>query len=356
VTPLPEQDLAYIVRATASLWPTLRGGRVLVTGATGFFGGWLLESIVAANREQGVGLEIFAQSRDPGRFLSGRPHLGPASGICWLQAHPGALTAEMFKPGGLDAIIHLVTEADPAVTRADPVAARETIVGSTRRALDLTRETGSRHFLYTSSGAVYSRTTPMPDRIPETHPLSIGVTDPAAGYAFSGGLKREAEDLCAAAARQQGLHATIARCFTFVGPGLPLEGKFALGNFLNDALRGRDIIIQGDGTPVRSYMYAADLAVWLWTILLRGSPGQAYNVGAETAVSLRETAEIVRREVAPAVNVRILGQADPARPIDRYIPDTSRARQELGLGESVPLDEAIRRTAKWYRQSTAILD
>jgi len=350
VTPLPEQDLAYIVRATASLWPTLRGGRVLVTGATGFFGGWLLESLVAVNRELDLGLVVFAQSRDPGRFLSSRPHLGPASGIRWLQAHPGALTAEMFKPGGLDAIVHLVTEADPAATRADPAAARETIVGSTRRALDLARETGARHFLYTSSGAVYARTPPMPDRIPEMHPLSIGVTDPAAGYAFSGGLKREAEELCAAATSQQGLHATIARCFTFLGPGLPLEGKFALGNFLNDALHGRDIVIQGDGTPVRSYMYAADLAVWLWTILLRGSPSEAYNVGAETAVSILETAEMVRREVAPAVKVRIPGQADPTRPIDRYVPDTGLARKELGLGESVPLDEAIRRTAAWYRQ------
>ncbi len=357
VTRLPAQDLTQIIRTTAPLWTPLRGGRILITGATGFFGCWLLESLIAANRELGLGVRILAQSRDPARFLARLPHLGSEAGIRWLATSPAALTAEKIRNGdpeggtGLDAIIHLVTEADNVATQARPDAASDTIVGSTQRALDLAVETGARYFLFTSSGAVYSRQGGVPERIPETHPLSSGVTDPAAGYAFSGGLKREAEELCTAYARQHGLNTTIARCFTFVGPWLPLEGKFALGNFLDDALHGRDIVIRGDGTPVRSYLYAADLAVWLWTILFRGASGEACNVGSEQAVTLRDAAEVVRREVAPGAKIKILGRPDPAGPVDRYVPDTSRARRELGLSESIALDEAIRRTATWTRQS-----
>jgi dTDP-glucose 4,6-dehydratase len=350
MTRLLDQEMAQIVRITAPIWAPLRDGRILLTGATGFFGCWLLESLVAANKELGLGLRIIAQSRDPAKFLKWMPHLGAAAGIHWLQVRPDELTTDAIESGRLDAIIHLVTEADHGATRENPDAARATIVGSTQRALDLALATQARYFLFTSSGSVYARPGGGVGRIPETHPLSEVTTDPASGYAFSGGLKRQAEALCTTSTKQHGLNVTIARCFTFVGPHMPLRGKFAMGNFLGDALHGRDIVIQGDGTPVRSYLYAADLAVWLWTILLRGSPGAVYNVGSEQMISLRDLAEVVRREVAPAVKVKILGQPAPAGSVDRYVPDTTLARREMGLQESTLLDEAVRRTANWARQ------
>lgn len=356
MTPLPASDLAQIVRATSSLWAPLCGGRILLTGTTGFFGCWLLESLVAINRELGLGIVIFAQSRDPARFLARMPHLGAEACIHWLVAEPSQLMASQIRSkvagsgAGLDAIIHLVTEADNADSRARPAAAAEAIVGSTKQALRLAREMGARYFLFASSGSVYARLSGAPHKISEMHPLTSVLSDPALGYAFSGGLKRQAEELCGACGQKHGLNVTIARGFTFVGPHLPRQSKFALGNFLDDALQGRDIVIRGDGTPIRSYLYAADLTVWLCTILLRGVSGRTYNVGSEQAITLRDMAEVVRREVAPAVNVTVMGQASSTSPADYYVPDTRRARQELALVERVPLDEAIRRTIEWTRQ------
>jgi dTDP-glucose 4,6-dehydratase len=165
--------------------------------------------------------------------------------------------------------------------------------------------------------------------------------------AIYGEGKRVSELLCALYAAQSGMECKIARCFAFAGPGLPLDANFAIGNFIRDAMAGRPIEIAGDGTPLRSYLYAADLAVWLWTILLRGASLEALNVGSERAVSIAELARVVAATLRPGLAVKIARAAEAGVAPARYVPATERARGRLGLVETVGLEEAVRRTATW---------
>jgi len=137
--------------------------------------------------------------------------------------------------------------------------------------------------------------------------------------------------------------------FAFAGPHLPLDSNFAIGNFVRDVLAGGPIRIAGDGTPKRSYLYAADLAIWLWTILLRGEPARPYNVGSDEEVSIAELAEFVVRNGASGTPIEIAQSPKPGIPPLRYVPRVDRAREELGLKVKIPLDEAIRRMFDWYR-------
>jgi dTDP-glucose 4,6-dehydratase len=127
---------------------------------------------------------------------------------------------------------------------------------------------------------------------------------------------------------------------------MKLDAHFAIGNFIRDQISGNTIRVSGDGTALRSYMYASDLMVWLWTILFRGAPLRAYNVGSEHAVSIRELAHTVSESLLPKVDVEVLGTPE-GRPAQRYVPSTARARQELGLSSQVSLPDAIRRTQNW---------
>jgi nucleoside-diphosphate-sugar epimerase len=159
--------------------------------------------------------------------------------------------------------------------------------------------------------------------------------------------KRAAELLCALTASSR-LSTTIARCFAFVGPYMQLDTHFAIGNFISDALRGGPIQVKGDGSPVRSYLYASDLTVWLWTMLFKGRSGRAYNVGSEDALNIAAVAHEVAAAVPQEIGVRIASAPQSGVPIHRYVPSTARAHQELGLQAETPLREAIRKTHDWF--------
>ena len=136
----------------------------------------------------------------------------------------------------------------------------------------------------------------------------------------------------------------MARCFAFVGPDLPLNVHFAIGNSIRDALTAESITVAGDGTPLRTYLHQSDLAHWLFTLLERGRPGEAYNVGSDEVISIADLAHLVRDALAPGKPVHILGKPDRGASRNRYAPNIRKAQQELGLSVTVPLAEAIRHT------------
>jgi dTDP-glucose 4,6-dehydratase len=336
-------DVDALLDRTGPVWRRLADARLLVTGGTGFFGVWLLEALLAANRRLGLGCRVTVLSRDPDRFAERAPHLAgdPAVGVV-----AGNALDFPFPPGPLTHVIHAATEASATLNADDPQTMFDVCVEGTRRVLALARERGAGRVLFTSSGAVYGRQPPGVDRVPEDFAGGPDPLDPRNAY---GEGKRAAEMLCCLAARA-GLPTSIARGFAFVGPHLPLDKHFAIGNFIRDAGAGGPLLIGGDGTPFRSYLYASDLVEWLVRILLDGRPGRAYNVGSEEAVSIRELAERVARVAATLradgtrPEVRVARAAVPGAAAERYVPDCTRARVELGLVPTTGLDEAIRRT------------
>lgn len=340
------RDLDEILGLTSGLWAELQGQRLFITGGTGFIGRWLLESFARANDTMGLNATAVVLSRNPAAFREKAPRLAAHPAIHFL---PGDVRFFPFPDGSFSHVIHAAAESSKALSDQDPLRIFETIVQGTERALTLARQSGARKFLLVSSGAVYGRQPPNLTHIPEDYPGAPDLFDPHAAY---GEGKRAAELLGILYARQFGLEVKIARGFTFAGPYLPLDAHFAIGNFIRDALRGGPLIVQGDGTPLRSYLYAADLAVWLWTILFKGQTARPYNVGSENSISIAELARTVAECFPGNTRVEITGQRQPGRPPERYVPATQRAQRELNLRQIVALPEAIRRTIAFVKAQT----
>ena len=340
--PLAAADLDHVLAHTRSLWDELRGKRLLITGGTGFFGCWLLETFAWANRKLNLGASVTILTRSPDAFKLKTPHLTADPAV---RLHQGDIRSFEFPAGEFSHIIHAAAESSTRRCAEQPLTMFDTIVQGTRHVLDFAVACKARKLLFTSSGAVYGRQPSELTHVPEDYP---GAPDSMSPGSAHGEGKRAAELLCRLYAEEHGLQVKIARCFGFVGPHLPLDANFAAGNFIRDALRGGPILVAGDGTPRRSFLYAGDLAVWLWTILFRGEAGRAYNVGSDTDLSILELSHEVRKALAPQTETQVSQTAESGKPTERYIPDIARARTELGLDVSVPLPEAIRRTAHWY--------
>ncbi len=336
-------DLYHILTHTEGLWAELRGRSIFITGGTGFVGCWLLESFAWANDQLGLGARALVLTRDVAAFQKKTPHLASHPAIQFLK---GDVRAFDFPQGEFPYIIHAATETNTQLTNPDALTLYDVSVQGTRRVLEFARACRAEKMLLTSSGAVYGRQPPELLQLPEDY---TGAPDTVNTRSAYGQGKRASEFLCAAFAELYGLKATIARCFAFVGPYLPLDSGYAIGNFIRDALAGGPIRIHGDGTPYRSYLYAADMAIWLWTILFKGQSSRPYNVGAETAVTIAELAQEIATQVAPQAQVQVAGVPGPGRWPERYVPSTDRARRELGLDTGISLPEAIRRTAIWNR-------
>lgn len=335
-----EADRTHVLSRTEDLWRGLRGARVLVTGGTGFVGSWVLEGLRWANERLDAAVDAVVLTRDPDGFGRTRPHLAHARGI---RLHAGDVRSFDPPSGDFSHVIHGAASADAALYAREPLAMFDTIVQGSRRVLE--RAARDRAMvLLVSSGAVYGRQPPDLERMGEEY---RGAPDPLDPDQVYGEGKRAAELLGAVTAREAGIEVKIARLFAFVGPYLPLDRHFAVGNFIRDRLAGGPIAITGDGTPLRSYLYGADLAIWLWTILANGTAGRPYNVGSDRPLSIEAVARTVADALAPSVEVTRAGTPDPGVPPARYVPDASRARSELGLEEWIGFEDGVRRTLQW---------
>ncbi|MBK9926883.1 MAG: NAD-dependent epimerase/dehydratase family protein [Anaerolineales bacterium] len=335
-------DLNHILDHTNSLWDELRGASLFITGGTGFFGKWLLESLLWANDKLDLDCHVTVLTRYPDLFQSNAPHLSRHRTVSVLT---GDVRTFDFPLGTFTHIIHAATDASAQLNAENPLLMLDTIVEGTRHTLDFAKACGAKKFLLTSSGAVYGKQPSDMTHTPEDYNGAPDPLDPNSAY---GQGKRLAEHLCSLYA-DSNLEIKIARCFAFVGPYLPLDIHFAIGNFIRDAMNGGPIVIKGDGTPYRSYLYAADLAVWLWTILLRGESLRPYNVGSKNPISIAELATTVANQFQNGIKTEIQGIPDTQKPASRYVPDTQRAEKELGLQETFSLQDGINRTKDWYK-------
>lgn len=334
------QDLESVFDRTREIWPGLDGARFFISGGTGFIGCWLLESLIYAANRLKLNIHATVLTRSIPAFKLKSPQLANSSYITLVE---GDVCSFDFPSGSFTHVIHAATDASADLNEKNPLQMYKTVVDGTLRMLEFSTEKTAQRTLFLSSGAVYGQQPWDMINVSEDFLGGPNCIDPRATYAEG---KRAAEMLCAIFHKQFGLKIAIARIFALLGPHLPLTIHFAAGNFIKDVIEGREIVIKGNGTPVRSYLYASDLIVFLWHILQRGQSCRPYNVGSSEGISIKDLADTIASTLG-GKSPKILGKEDIGWNPGRYVPSTDLIESELDLKRTVDLKNSILRTAIW---------
>jgi dTDP-glucose 4,6-dehydratase len=335
-------DLEHIESSLASQFSKLEGARIFITGGTGFFGVWMLEGLLWAIEKNNLDIDLIVLSRDPEAFFNTRaPHLRNRKHLNLIK---GELDNFVFPETSVTHILHIASESNKNHSSKWALQHLNSSINGTSHLLNMAVEKQVEAVLITTSGAVYSTTEQIVnDRFKEG---PNGIEDYTSERSVYGQSKRMMEVMTTVTAQTNNFRALIARCFCFVGPYLPLDANYAVGNFIRDALKGGSIIINGDGSPLRSYLYPSDLIIWLIMILVRGKSGVPYNVGGDYAISIENLARMVASEAGNGSSIQIM-QSRSGGPINTYLPDLTRVTDELDLMVTVDIRMAIKRTLDW---------
>lgn len=349
-------DLDHIVTELSDEFGQLAGKTLLITGAAGFLGYYLVLAAVHYNRKADAGDQIRILTLDS--FFRGKPR--------WLSELADAnevelIVSDLSKPVDfpkLDYIIHAAGIASPMIYRKYPIECIDANIDGLRYLLDLSVQQGKdghpiSGFLFYSSSEIYG--DPDPAEIPtaETYRGNVSCTGPRACYDES---KRFGETLCVTFTKVHDLPIKVARPFNNYGPGLKLNDGRVLPDFCRCVLQDEDIVMYSDGTPTRTFCYSADSIVGYYKVLVVGRPGEAYNIGTETPeISMRDLADMT---VATAKDLfgyegKVVRQANEE---DEYLvdnpnrrcPNITKAKTELGYHPAYDLESGVRRTIIWY--------
>jgi len=337
------------------------GKTLLVTGGAGFLGYYLVQGVVEWNRNAESAARIGLTVLDS--YARGVPE--------WLTSFSGSDELELVEhdvrlplPDALrhfDYVVHAAGIASPTYYRAHPIETMDANIVGLRSLLDRAVDAGSRGnavsgLLFFSSSEIYG--DPPPEEIPtaETYRGNVSCTGPRACYDES---KRYGETLCVNFARQHGVPVAIARPFNNYGPGLKLSDRRVIPDLARDVLAGRDITLLSDGSATRTFCYVADAVVGYYKILVKGSPGEPYNIGTEEPeISMAELAEHVAEQARGLFGYRgsvILRASDEADYLvdnpTRRRPRIAKAREELGYEPVVGLEDGLERSLLWYAEN-----
>jgi dTDP-glucose 4,6-dehydratase/UDP-glucose 4-epimerase len=333
------EEIKLIHYRLSPILDSLNNKKILITGGTGFFGRWLLQILCSLVSDRGFNISIYVVSRNHKRFLQENSEYLFEQYITFIK---GDVTNFKLPEVEIDYLIHMATTAAQETFQGeDQLNKLDLLYRGTRNTLENAVSKGVKKVLFTSSGVVYGPSDgkflteemlQAPRTILETSALGEG--------------KRIAEYLVAYYAKKAGYKYSIARCFSFFGPFLPLDIHYAIGNFVRDAISKSEIIVKGSGTELRSFLYMADAWIWMLMLLI-DSDNDVYNVGSSKSISISELAIEIRDVLSPQKKVKILGLDQNVGNFSRniYVPNNDKVRNKLNVHEWTDRADGIKRMA-----------
>ncbi len=322
-------------------WERLKDRSILISGATGMIGSYLIDLLMYKNKSHGLNCRVYAISR---REENARARFAPYWDREDFQYFSRDINQTLTLPSlQADYVIHGASNTHPVAYATDPIGTILTNITGTAHLLDLASLIGCRRFVFLSSVEIYGENNTPGLRFREGDCGYIDCNTMRAGYPES---KRAGESLCQAYIHQKNMDAVIPRLSRVYGPTMLSSDSKALAQFLKKGAAREDIVLKSKGDQYYSYIYVGDaVSAILWTMLL-GENGQAYNIADPTSdITLKDLAALIAGYAGTKVIYEIPDSVENAgySKATRAVLDGTRSR-DLGWRPAHTIQSGIKRT------------
>ena len=281
------------VKAVAGLgfpWEKMAGKSVMLSGATGLLGSFLIDVILEKNVYDGLNCTVYALSRNEQKARERFSKFADNSSLVFI---PYDVKEPFTKDdlGTVDYVLHLASNTHPMQYSTDPIGTITTNMIGLQNMLEFAVNHHAIRFAFASSNEIYGENRGDTEFFDESYCGYINCNTMRAGYPES---KRCGEALCQAYKAQKGLDVVIPRFTRSYGPTMLMNDTKAISQFIRKGIEGEDIVLKSAGTQYYSYQYMADSVSGLLTILLCGENGEAYNIADKNSdITLCDLAAII---------------------------------------------------------------
>lgn len=341
ISELQKQEAQRIVKENINLFEALSGKTILITGATGLLGQNLVSAVLEANRQLDSVIKLILLIRNEKKAKN---LFGISPEITYIVSE---IQQKVQIEEKIDYIIHAASQTSSRLFVEEPVETIMTAFMGTKNMLDLAAEKSVKDFIYLSTMEVYGNPT-TEEKIAEDHGTNLDVMKARSCYPES---KRMCENLCVSYMKEYGIPVKIIRLTQTFGPGVTYDDGRVFAEFARCAIEKRNIVLKTKGETKRNYLYTADAVSAIFTVLLNGKSGEAYNAAnEETYCSIYEMAQMVADtcgneqisvEIEEQDSVEKLGYA----PTLKMNLDTSKLRA-IGWNPGTKLEEMFKMLIK----------
>lgn len=280
------EDLNYVCNLNLP-WEKLQNKSILISGATGLIGSFLVDVLMMKN-QNGLNCKVYALGRNEEKARERFDY-------CWnsLVFIPYDINRTFFRDDleEIDYILHLASNTHPLAYSTDPIGTITTNIIGTKNMLEFAVAHKATRCAFSSSNEIYGENRGDVELFDEHYCGYIDSNTLRAGYPES---KRCGEALCQAYIRQKNLDIVIPRFTRSYGPTLLKSDTKALSQFIHNGVAGKDIVLKSQGTQYYSYLYVADTVSGLLSVLLLGEIGEAYNISdISSDIMLKDLASII---------------------------------------------------------------
>ncbi len=290
-------DLNYVCSIPLP-WDKLKNKTVLISGATGLVGSFLVDVIMSLNKK-GLNCTVYALSRNKQKSLD--------RFSSWLDNNFFKIInsditrcSDCEEISSLDYVLHLASNTHPLQYSSDPIGTITTNVIGLNNMLEIAVKHNCIRFVFASSNEIYGENRGDTELFDEAYCGYINCNSLRAGYPES---KRCGESLCQAYSCQKCLDIVIPRLTRSYGPTMMMSDSKAISQFIKKAISGEDIVLKSKGDQYYSYTYVADAVSGLLFAMLKGNKGEAYNIADECSdIRLKDLASTI----ASSVNKKVI--------------------------------------------------